>query len=373
MTRLAPAVLLLASAALAADWPSFRGNAEQTGVAAAALPDKLSERWTRKFGSDPGSSSIESTAAIVGGVVYVGGFDDHLHALDLATGTAKWKYKVGGERPDAIKAPVGVHDGAVYAGTVDGTYHCVDATTGKPRWRVEVGAGVTSGPNFHGGDVLFGADDETLYCLSRADGKVRWKFQIAGGPVHGTPAVTAGKTFAAGCDSTLHVLDAATGKELTGVDLKGQVAGSGAVRDGIMYVGTMSGEVVAVDLAKPEVKWTYRPSKGRPQFFASAAATEKLVVIGGRDRRVHAIDRTTGKEAWTFAVDNKVDASPVVAGNRVYAGASDGRLYVLDLATGREVQRLQLDGPASASPAVADGCLIIGTEKGTVYCFGAAR
>lgn len=373
MTRLAPLALLLASTVFAADWPTFRFNAEQTGVAAAALPDKLAQRWTRKFGNDLGSSVIESTAAIVDGVVYVGGFDDHLHALDLASGKPMWKHKLGGERPDAIKTPVGVHDGAVYAGTVDGFYHCVDAATGKPRWRVEVGAGVTSGPNFHGSDVLFGADDETLYCLSRADGKVRWKFQIAGGPVHGTPAVTAGKTFAAGCDSTLHVLDVTNGKELSGVDVKGQVAGSGAVRDGTLYLGTMSGEVAAVDLAKSEVTWTYRPSKGRPQFFASAAVAEKFVVIGGRDRRVHAVHRATGKEAWTFATDGKVDSSPVVVGNRVYAGSSDGRLYVLDLATGGEVQRLQLDGPVSASPAVADGCLVIGTEKGSVYCFGAAR
>ncbi|MFO0808906.1 MAG: PQQ-binding-like beta-propeller repeat protein [Gemmataceae bacterium] len=374
MTRLAPAALLLAAAAtLAADWPTFRGTAEQIGVAASPLPDKLGPRWTHKVGTDASTAVVESTAAIVGGTAYVGAFDDYLYALDLATGTVKWKYKLGTDKPDAIKAPVGVRDGAVYAGTVEGIFHCVDAATGKGRWKQTIDAGITSGANFHGGDVLFGADDETLYCLSRADGTPRWKFQISGGPVNGTPAVTAGKTFAAGCDSLLHVLDVTTGKELTSVDLKGQVAGSGAVRGGTLYLGTMSGEVVAVDLTKTEVTWGYRPTKGRPQFFASSAATEKLIVIGGRDRRVYAIDRATGKEAWTFATDGKVDSSPVVAGGRAYVGSSDGRLYVLDLATGGEVQRITLDGPVSASPAIADGCLVIGTEKGTIYCFGAAK
>ena len=71
---------LLTSAA-AADWPLFRGNALQTGVVDEALPDKLEVRWkvTLKDG-------IESTAAIVKDTVYVGCFDGHLYALDLATG-----------------------------------------------------------------------------------------------------------------------------------------------------------------------------------------------------------------------------------------------------------------------------------------------
>ena len=40
-----------------------------------------------------------------------------------------------------------------------------------------------------------------------------WKFKTAG-PVNGSPAVAGGRTFVAGCDSTLHVLDMANGKEL---------------------------------------------------------------------------------------------------------------------------------------------------------------
>src|SRR5438034_10789346 len=88
----------------AADWPTFRGDPAQTGVAAEALPDKLAIRWQFKTGGDANTASVEGTAAIVGGVVYVGAFDDHLHAIDLATGTEKWKLKTG-----AIKVPVGVH------------------------------------------------------------------------------------------------------------------------------------------------------------------------------------------------------------------------------------------------------------------------
>jgi outer membrane protein assembly factor BamB len=362
-------VLALPTSLYAADWPIFRGNAAQTGVAADPLPTSLIERWKFRLGADKsGIASTESTAAIVGGVVFIGGVDDHVHALDLATGAEKWKLKTG-----PIKSPLAAQNGVVYAGNMDGVLHCIDAATGKDRWHVDIGDEITSGINVLGENILLGCRDETLYCLSKTDGAVRWKFAINGGPVMGTPALIEGKTFAAGCDSTLHILNAADGKELGTVDLGGQVGASAAVRDGKLYVGTMSAQFVAVDLAKSETAWTFEPARGGVGFFASAAVTEKLVIVGSRDKRIYAIDRATGKQEWSVPTDGKVDSSPVIAGNHVYCGSHDGRLYVLELDSGKEVQRIQLDGPVDASPAVSNGQLVIGTTKGTVYCFGAAK
>src|SRR5262249_53299813 len=71
-----------------ADWPLFRGNALQTGVSKAKLPDKLEVLW--KFET---KEAIESTAAIANGVAYVGSFDEHLYAIELASGKEKWKFK----------------------------------------------------------------------------------------------------------------------------------------------------------------------------------------------------------------------------------------------------------------------------------------
>jgi outer membrane protein assembly factor BamB len=358
----------LAATVSAADWPTFRGNPTQTGIAPESLPDRLVERWKYQTTQDRAGGGIESTAAVVNGVAYVGAFDEQVHAVDLATGRAKWTLKVG-----AVKAPVGVHGGRVYAGNVDGVLHCVDAATGKEVWKFEAGGEVTSGPNFGDGTVLFGSQDETLYCLNVAGGKLKWKYQINGGPVMGTPAVAGGRTFAAGCDSTLHVLDAATGNELAAVEVGGQVGASAAARDGVVYLGTMTNQVVAVDLAKKEVAWTFEPARRQQPFYASAAVTDKLVIIGSRDKRVYALDRAKGTEVWSFATEGKVDSSPVVAGGRVYFGSQDGNLYVLNVADGKEVQRIKLDGPVTASPAVGGGCLVVGTEKGTLYGFGAGR
>src|SRR5947209_2483007 len=365
--RWSVALTLILPALAAADWPLFRGDPLQTGVAADPLPDRLALRWQMPTGSGQ-TGRIDGAAAIVNGTVYVGSFDEFLYALDLATGKPRWKYKAG-----AVGSPPSVHEGTVYVGNADGIFHCVDAATGTKRWSFETGAEINTGANFAGDKVLFGSHDETLYCLGKADGKPRWKFQINGGPVNGTPAVVGDRTFVAGCDSALHFIDVASGKEKAAVDLGGQVGASVAVRGGRLYVGTMSSQFVAVDVAKAEVAWRFEAGRRSQAFYGSAAVTDRLVVVGCRDKRVHALNRETGKQVWDFATDGKVDSSPVVAGNRVVVGSADGNLYVLDLASGKELQRFKLDGPVLASPAVGGGCVVIGTDKGTVYCFGAAK
>src|SRR5262249_48639876 len=142
----------------------------------------------------------------------------------------------------------------------------------------------TSGANFAGDTVLFGSHDQTLYCLG-LDGKERWRFKIDG-PVNGSPAVVGNRTFVAGCDSALHVIDLATGQQLATVDLGGQAGATAAVSGNRLFVGTMTNEVLGIDWQKAEVVWRYEAAQRKQPFYASAAVTDKLVVVGGRDRRV---------------------------------------------------------------------------------------
>ncbi|MCS6850400.1 MAG: PQQ-binding-like beta-propeller repeat protein [Gemmataceae bacterium] len=339
-------------------WPVFRGNPLQSGVTEASLPETLTVRWRANT-----ADAIEGAAAIADGVAYVPSQDGHVYAFDLATGQVRWKYQGA-----PFKAAPGVRDGVVYVGDGDGVFHSIDARSGHKRWTFATNAEIVSGANFAGDRVLFGSFDEHLYCLDR-DGKLVWKFRIDG-PVNGSPAIVGDRTFVAGCDSVLHILDLKTGRQLASVDLEGQAGATAAVLGDHLYVGTMSNQVLAIHWKKPEVVWKYEAARRQQPFYASAAVTDSLVVVGSRDKRVHALDRRTGREVWTFATEGRVDSSPVVVGNRVVVGSLDGHLYVLDLAQGTLRQKLDLGGPISASPAVVHNALVIGTEKGVVYCLG---
>jgi outer membrane protein assembly factor BamB len=368
--RLAPVALLASALALSAAarqetrgpkadaWPLFRGNALQTGVATTSLPDELAVRWQFQA-----KDAFEAAAAIAGDTVYVTCYDEHLYALSLADGKERWKQKIG-----PSKAPPSVLGKSVFVGTEDGVFFCLDAATGAKRWSFETGGEIISGANFAGDQVLFGSYDGHLYCLNK-DGKLVWKVKTEG-PVNGSPAVVGRRTFVAGCDSHLHVIDLDRGQQIASLDLEGQAAATAALRGDDLYVGTMTSLVQAVNWKEGKILWTYR-SAARPQeFYASAAVTDALVVVGSRDRKVHAIDRQTGKAAWVFPTKGRVDASPVIAGKRVYAPSLDGSLYVLDLATGKQQQKLNLGRGISASPAVAGGCLVVGTTEGVLYCLG---
>jgi outer membrane protein assembly factor BamB len=353
--------------AVEADWPLFRGDALQTGVAKTTLPEKLEVRWKIDL-----KKGIESTAAIVKDTVYVGCFDDHLHAYDLATGKQKWRTKLG-----PIKAPPSVFDGKVFVGDEDGMFYCVDAASGLKLWEFETGAEISGGANFSGDTVIFGSHDGNLYCLRMAAMEklakmkadpIVWKVKTEG-PVYGSAVVAQGQTFVAGCDSHLHIIDVVKGATLAKIELSGQAAATAAVIGDKLYVGNMGSELQGINLTKKDVMWSYSAKRAQP-FFSSAAVTDQYVVVGSRDRSVHAVDRLKGKLAWSFAADGKVDSSPVIVGQRVYFGSSGGTFFVVDLAKGKAVQSLPLGDRIVASPAIAHGCIVIGTTDGLLYCLG---
>lgn len=290
-----PVVLISADAEPASTWPLFRGNPEQTGVAKAKLPDKLDVLW--KFSAE---DAIENAVAVADGVVYLGSMDEHLYAIDLVKGTQRWKQKAA-----PFKAAPAVRDGKVYVGDIDGNFHCFDSAKGTKLWSFETGAEV-GGANFHKDTILFASHDEHLYCVTK-DGKLKWKFRTDG-PIYGAPAVAEGKTFLVGCDSQMHVIDVEKGKELSSVDLGGQTGATAGVLGNHLYVGTMSNQVMAIDWKKSAVTWTYKAGRGAQAYYSSPAVTQKLVVIGSRDNKLHCIDRATGAGVWAFPTGNKVDS-----------------------------------------------------------------
>src|SRR5690606_33646996 len=129
----------------------------------------------------------------------------------------------------------------------------------------------------------------------------------------------------------------------------------------------------ALDLRSRTVRWRYsHPQRDFP-FYSSAALAGGRVVVGGRDKMVHALDAATGRAAWTYMTRARVESSPAVAGSRVYVGSGDGRFYVFELETGAKVWEYNLGAGVSASPAVADGRIVIGTQDGRIVCFGSKQ
>lgn len=342
------------------DWPAWRGNPQLTGVSAATLPQNLDVLWTFQAGV-----GIESSAAIVAGMVYVAALDSQLYAVDLATGKLKWKYRTDGE----TKTSPSVSKGVVYLGDAAGVFHAVDAATGKRKWIFKTDGEINSSANFAEERVLFGSYDHHLYCLSIKDGALLWKVETDG-YVHATPTISGENVVVGGCDGLMRVIRIRDGAEIKKIEAGAYVAASAALLNNRAYVGTFGNKVLSIDLAGSKLLWQYDPPQRDFPFYASAAVTEKILVIGGRDKIFHAVDPQTGKALWTFAAKSKIDSSPVIAGDRVFFAATSGEVYALDLNSGKVVWQFETGSAIVASPALANGKLVIGTTDGVLYCFG---
>jgi outer membrane protein assembly factor BamB len=346
----------------AGSWPQFRATSRLTGVAATTPPDSLKLLWTIDLGE-----SIDSSAAIADGVVYVGVGTGELAAVELATGKLRWKYAAG--QPITESSPA-VENGAVYVGDAAGVLHAVRARDGAGIWTFKTGQEIKSSPVVTNGMVLIGSYDGILYSVDAATGKERWKFETEGQPVHATPAVFDGMVFIAGCDESFRAVSVAEGRQVFQVAAGANTAASPLIEGGRAYFGTFNNEVLAFDLKTRRIAWQYQNAERQFPFYSSAAFVGGRIVVGGRDKLVHAIDAASGKPAWTFATGARVDSSPAVAGSRIYVGSSDGRLYVLDASTGRKHWEFNAGAAITASPAIAAGRVVVGATDGVLYCFG---
>jgi outer membrane protein assembly factor BamB len=341
-------------------WPQFRGTPQLTGVSSAALPATLTLAWTYEAGE-----AIESSAAISGGVVYVGTQKSELLAVDLETGQLRWKY--------ATKEPIGesspaVADGVVYVGDLGGVVHAVDARSGQPLWTFPTQSEVKSSPVVTAGKVLIGSYDQFFYALGARSGKLVWKVETEG-PVHATPAVVDDVAYITGCDHRFRGVRIADGTVVFDLDAAAYTGASPAMLRRTAFFGTFNNDVLAVDLAARKILWRHEHKQRQFPFYSSAALGDGKVVVGGRDKLVHALDQHSGKELWTFPTRARVESSPAIAGGRVYIGSNDGRFYVLDLKTGKKLWEFEAGAPISASPAIASGRVVLGAQDGRLFCF----
>lgn len=372
-------VLLAASlSAAGAGWPMFRGDAALRGSTSGGLPSKPALLWKFKTGAP-----VKSSAVVADGIVFVGSNNTNVYALDLFTGKKLWAYKTTG----SVEAPGLVADGKLFIGSTDGFLYALDANSGKLLWKYQTDGKILGAPNWVESraprvegktassldlrrSILIGSYDFRLHCVDAATGKSNWVYET-GNYINGSPAVADGKTVFGGCDGLLHIISVADGKQIKEIEAGAYVAASVALADNRAYFGHYENEFLCIDLNEGKTLWRY---KNRDFPYMSSAAVEKdRVLVGGRDKLLHCLNRENGQKIWSFATQGKVDSSPVVAGDKVVVGSDDGRVYLVSLQTGKELWSYEIGQPIDSSPAVADGKIVIGSDDGNIYCFGEKR
>jgi outer membrane protein assembly factor BamB len=356
---LTTAVLGFATAAMADDWPQWRGpnrDAKATGFKAPATwPKELTKKWSVKVGDGVASP------ALVGDKLYTfaregdaNTGEEVTRCLDAATGKEVWAdrykaaFKATADRgfPGPRSSPA-VADGKVITLGVNGTLSCLDAAKGTKLWREE-----TKGtPRFHtscsplvAGDlVVVQVGDERgggVAAYTLADGKEKWKWTDEG--------------------------TAYSSPELMTVD------------GTEMVVAMTSASVVGLGLKDGKLLWsTPFPLGGGRTYNSSTPVVDGTKVVfsgGGRGTKAVKVEKTkdgfAAKEAWANKDNSVMYNTPVVREKVVFGLTANNALYCLDAESGKTAWTENVKGKGGYGSIVdAGSVLLLLTPAGQLEVF----
>ena len=139
-----------------------------------------------------------------------------------------------------------------------------------------------------------------------------------------------------------------------------------ALADGVIYVASRDGTVLAVDAQNGSQRWEVNTNT---PLGAGPGVGDGMVLLGSSEGEVIALSITDGKEQWRSQVTSEVLSVPSTAAGIVVARAIDGRLFGISALDGkrlwtydRTVPTLTLRG--SSSPMISGGLVVYGSDGG---------
>jgi outer membrane protein assembly factor BamB len=161
--------------------------------------------WNYNIGYSSGASPV-----VVGGVVYYVPEEDKLFALNATSGAEIWNYSAPmGNRSQGnlynvnVDSSPAVVDGIVYLGSDEGNLYAFNAASGAILWNYTIGNGTLSTPTVADGVMYIGSSDGNIYALNATNGIKLWSHTTSGAVF--SPAIVNGVLYA-GASNNIYAL-----------------------------------------------------------------------------------------------------------------------------------------------------------------------
>jgi outer membrane protein assembly factor BamB len=284
---------------------------------------------------------LRASPAFDADTVFAASNDGIIYALDKASGSLRWSYKVSNTEPRAFQffSTPALGNGRIFVGAANRRLYCLDAASGKLLWQAQMSDWIRSKPAVIGSDVMVVAMDGTVQAFS-SSGKELWRSKVGEHQVMADLVADDAGVLVSSSDLYLHSLRPSDGKLQW--------------RHSLIEAAYINGERIPADMIA-----------GGADYQSSPTVVDGIAYVGGPNRFVYAVDAATGKEIWRFETSGQVSGTPTVAEGRVYFGQQGGNkeFYAVDAKTGQPVWSKRL-GWAWVGASYAAGRIFVGTVEG---------
>ena len=196
-----------------------------------------------------------------------------------------------------------------------------------------------------------------------------WEYNALAG-ISTTPLVRDSVVLIGTLNGELQAVSLTTGDRIGYVVLASAVAGT-PVWDGIhVYVPSAAGKEtlarISLQTGKREWVMNYGPIESSPLLFG------ELLYVTTLDGLLYCINKVDGTEIWKFETRAKdvrkpIRSSPASDGAVIVFGCDDHFVYAVDRASGKLRWKYETGASVFATPIIALGKCIVGSLDGTVY------
>jgi eukaryotic-like serine/threonine-protein kinase len=336
------------------------------------------------------SEEVDSSPAIVDGVLYVGGHFK-FYAMEARSGKSIWTAPLTGP----VNSSPATADDLLFLGLLDGRVIALDRHSGVLKWQYQTGNYIIGSPTVVGGLLFIGSADKNLYALDAKLGLMVWKIPTQGTVIH-APAVTDDIVFAGSDERKLYSVSARTGAIRLVFFLSERIIDTPVVSSRAVYSTTSNGRLVAVDTKarqypwshplkvtwiqlwmlgfpvptpslQPGTQWGAFPQGRKGRFVSSPAVTDNRLYVGDDRGRFYALDNRKGTPIWIVDLGDGVSTAPLMMGETVYFGTRGGMIYGLNRQDGSLRWKFSLGAPLKGELVYAAGLLFARTTNGMLY------
>ncbi len=403
--------LIAAFALHAGDWPMFGGNMARSGYTADPLAANLTLAWRLDNPAPTPAWPVSKRLAfdrtyhpvIAGGMLFFGSSaDNQIHAVDAATGAARWSFTTD----SPVRFAPALWKDSVLACSDDGHLYALNAKNGTLRWKKRGGPDdrmvlgndrmisrwpARGGPVVEDGIVYWGAgiwpsEGVYLYAMDAVTGKEIWCNKDSGSIFMAQPHGGANAASGVAAQGYLVIsgdqllvptgravpasFDKATGKfQYFHLQANGHKGGSATLATGVFFFNA---------------GYTYEAATGKvldPTGAGEVAAHEDGLVVASpkglvgykwadkqkTDKKKLELIKYKGLEK-TWSIPEIVGGTSILLAGKHAVVGGEKDVSVVDRETKKVVFTAPLES-AALGLAAADGRLYVSTEKGTIYCF----